>query len=183
MNKMPPSLFICSLRTQFKEVSIVWNGTNSKTIVRRIFLSSENVSASVLASAVFPGVSPSSNHDMKRLTDEIKIMMLGHSPDFDIDILDFGVCSSFQRKVLMEERNIPRGEVLSYGQLALRLAMPSGARAAGNALAANPFPLVIPCHRTIKANGRVGKFQGGSAMKRALLEMEGIIFSPSGKVL
>lgn len=183
MNKMPPSLFICSLRTQFNEVSIVWNDVDNGTIVRRIFLSSENASAEVLASAVFPGISPSANHAIKRLAGEIKSMLSGKIPNFNISILDFSLCSAFQRRVLMQERKIPRGEVLSYSQLALRLGMPHLARAVGNALATNPFPLVIPCHRTIRADDRVGNFQGGSAMKRALLEMEGITFSPTGKVL
>jgi len=183
MNKMPPSLSNYSLRTQFNEVCIVWNETGSRTTVRRIFLSGENKSASAFASANFPGVLPSANHAIKRLADEIIIMLSGHVPDFNEDILDFRVCSGFQRKVLMEERKIPGGVVLSYSQLALKLGIPSSARAAGNALATNPFPLVIPCHRTIRADGRVGNYQGGSTMKRALLEMEGISFSASGKVL
>jgi methylated-DNA-[protein]-cysteine S-methyltransferase len=51
------------------------------------------------------------------------------------------------------------------------------------ALARNPFPLLIPCHRAIRSNGKLGGFQGGPGMKRALLELEGIEFSPTGKVL
>lgn len=183
MNKMPPSLFNCSLQTQFNEISIVWNDTNNGNIVRRIFLSSENASSSILASRAFPVIRDGSTESVRELAEGIKRLLCGGVPDFNIQIFDFGVCTSFQRKVLLEERNILRGEVLSYNQLAMRLGMPRCARAVGNALAANPFPLVIPCHRTIRADGRVGNFQGGSAMKRALLEMEGITLSASGKVL
>ncbi|HUT21711.1 MAG TPA: MGMT family protein, partial [Anaerolineae bacterium] len=57
------------------------------------------------------------------------------------------------------------------------------ARAVGNALARNPFPLVIPCHRAIRAGGTLGGYQGGSGMKRALLEIEGVQFSGEGRVV
>ncbi len=182
MNKMPPSLFIYSLQTRFNEVSIVWLDTDTSYIVRRILLSNENRSASALASAAFPGILPGLNYLIKRLGDEIDIMLSGGLPEFDIHILDFSVCSVFQRKVLIEERKIPRGEVRSYGLLARRIGKTGAARAVGNALAANPFPLVIPCHRAVRSDGRISGFQGGPAMKRALLEMEGISLSPSGRV-
>ncbi len=180
MNKIPPSPFIYSLQTGFDEVSIVWLNTGNDHIVKRIFLSSENGSASALASTAFPGISPGLNHHIKRLADEIEIILSGEIPKFNIHIIDFSVCSAFQHIVLMEERNIPRGEVRSYGWIAMKLGMPGSARAVGNALAANPFPLVIPCHRAIRSDGRIGGFQGGPAMKRVLLEMEGITFNPSG---
>ena len=53
----------------------------------------------------------------------------------------------------------------------------------GNALARNPFPIIIPCHRAIKSDGTLGGYQGGLAMKRTLLENEGIQFTPIGKVV
>ncbi len=59
----------------------------------------------------------------------------------------------------------------------------NGARVVGNALARNPFPIIIPCHRAIKSNGALGGFQGGIKMKRALLELEGIEFSERGMVV
>lgn len=182
MNKKPPSLFICSLQTRFNEVSIVWFDAGSSSIVKRIFLSRENVSASELASVAFPGISPGLNHHIKRIADEIDIMLSGGIPEFDIRILDFSECSVFQHKVLMEERRIPRGEVRSYSWLAGRIREPGAVRAVGNALAANPFPLIIPCHRAVRSDGRIGGFQGGPAMKRELLEKEGITFSSSGRM-
>jgi methylated-DNA-[protein]-cysteine S-methyltransferase len=65
--------------------------------------------------------------------------------------------------------------------LAERIEAPGAARAVGHALALNPFPLIIPCHRAVRSDGGLGGFQGGLAMKRKLLELEGIAFSPSGK--
>jgi methylated-DNA-[protein]-cysteine S-methyltransferase len=58
-----------------------------------------------------------------------------------------------------------------------------GARAVGNALAGNPFPIIVPCHRTIRSGFHLGCFGGGTAMKRALLEREGIHFDKAGKVI
>jgi len=182
MNKKPPSLLFCSMQTRFSEVFIVWLDAGTTSIVKRIFLSSENEPASSLASAAFPEIPPGMNSQIKRLGGEITVMLAGGIPDFDISIIDFSECSRFQRKVLMEERKIPRGEVRSYGWLARSLGKPGAARAVGNALAANPFPLVIPCHRAVRSNGSIGGFQGGPAMKRALLKMEGISISASGKV-
>ncbi len=180
VNKIPPPLFIYSLQSPFAEVSIVWG--NANPVVRRIFLSNGNASASTHASVTFPGISPGLNHHITQLGAEIKIMLSGGVPEFDIGILDFSVCSAFQRKVIMEERTISRGEVSSYGLIARRIGVPGAARAVGNALSANPFPLVIPCHRAVRSDGRIGGFQGGSVMKHALLEMEGIIFDPSGRI-
>ncbi|MBE9507936.1 MAG: MGMT family protein, partial [Chloroflexi bacterium] len=69
------------------------------------------------------------------------------------------------------------------GRIARHLGVKGGARAVGRALARNPFPIVIPCHRAIRSNGELGGYQGGLEMKRALLEGEGIEFTQRGKVL
>jgi methylated-DNA-[protein]-cysteine S-methyltransferase len=100
----------------------------------------------------------------------------GEAVALPIDLLDATVCTPFQWRVLMAEKAIPRGEVRTYGQIAAQVGCPRGARAVGNALANNPFPIVIPCHRAVRSDGSLGGFQGGVAMKRALLEMEGVRF-------
>lgn len=182
LNKIPPSLFNYCFETRFGEISIVWLDAGTNSNVKRIFLNSENTSSSVLASAAFPRISSGMSRHIKSLADEIKVMLAGGIPGFDIRIIDLGECSDFQRKVLQEERKIPRGEVRSYGWIARRIGKPGAARAVGNALSANPFPLVIPCHRAVRSDGSIGGFQGGPAMKIDLLEMEGISFSPSGRV-
>ena len=97
--------------------------------------------------------------------------------------LDLGRCSPFQRRVLLAEQAIPRGRLSTYGRLARHLGAPRAARAVGGALARNPFPIVIPCHRAIRGDGSVGGFQGGMALKRRLLEYEGHVISAAGEVL
>ncbi len=80
--------------------------------------------------------------------------------------------SPFQRAVWAALRAIPRGEVTSYGALATELGQGS-ARSVGQAVGANPLPVVIPCHRVVTSDGRLGGFSGGLERKVALLELEG----------
>ena len=79
----------------------------------------------------------------------------------------------FQRRVWRALCAIPYGETLSYGELARRLGLVSGARAVGLANGANPLPIVVPCHRVIGADGTLTGFGGGLPIKRALLALEG----------
>lgn len=80
----------------------------------------------------------------------------------------------FRRRVLDALRTVPFGRTLSYGELARRAGKPGAARAVGTAMAKNPIPLVIPCHRVLAAGGRIGGFSAGLALKRALLSLEGV---------
>jgi methylated-DNA-[protein]-cysteine S-methyltransferase len=79
----------------------------------------------------------------------------------------------FRRVVLERLREVPRGQTVSYGQLAARAGNPKAARAVGTACARNPVPIVVPCHRVLPGTGRLGNYGGGPERKRALLELEG----------
>jgi methylated-DNA-[protein]-cysteine S-methyltransferase len=107
----------------------------------------------------------------------------GAHVDFSLSIAYLNMCSEFQQSVLREERRVTRGTVSTYQRIAERIGQPNGARAVGNALAQNPFPIIVPCHRAIRSDRSLGGYQGGSAMKRALLEAEGILFDTYGRVL
>lgn len=89
----------------------------------------------------------------------------------------------FPGECVKGESQIPRDWVSTYGRIAHKLGLSSGARAVGGALARNPFPIIIPCHRAIRSNGELGGYQGGVDMKRTLLEYEGIEFSKTGLVV
>ena len=100
----------------------------------------------------------------------------------NLQFMDMTQCYDFQKKVLLETRQIPRGKVISYGRLADKIFAHGAARAVGSALAKNPFPLIIPCHRVIKSTGYLGNFSGGSEMKKFLLQMEGVPLNTRGKI-
>ena len=108
----------------------------------------------------------------------IEAFLNGNNVLFALDILRLDLCSCFQQKVLLSHNVIPRGRVSAYSLIAKHIGSPDAARAVGTVTAANPFPLVIHCHRVIRLNGTCGGYLGGSVMKRALLQMEGITFSP-----
>lgn len=86
--------------------------------------------------------------------------------------LDLRAVSHFQRKVYEVVRTIPRGQVRSYSWVAYVLGLPNSARAVGQALARNPFPIVVPCHRVINNDGSLGGYSGGVRLKQKLLELE-----------
>lgn len=80
--------------------------------------------------------------------------------------------TAFQRRVWEVVKEIPYGEVISYGEVASRMGHPRSARAVGLALAANPLPIFIPCHRVVRADGGLGGFSSGLEVKRWLLGFE-----------
>ncbi len=100
----------------------------------------------------------------------------GEAVPFPLEDIALERCSPFQRRVLLAEYAIPRGWVSTYGLIAAHLGKPGAGRAVGRALATNPFPIVIPCHRAVRSDLTLGGYQAGLAMKRALLEMEGVPF-------
>lgn len=130
----------------------------------------------------FGGEPPRSCPAIDDVGSAIRRYLAGKPVRFDLRVLHFPLCSSFQERVLRAEYAIPRGSVSTYGRIARHLGAPRAARAVGRALATNPFPIVIPCHRAIRSDGSLGGYGGGLPMKRALLEMEGVVFTPSGRV-
>ncbi|RZD35079.1 MAG: 6-O-methylguanine DNA methyltransferase [Methanobacteriota archaeon] len=82
----------------------------------------------------------------------------------------------FQVKVWNELKKIPRGEVRTYKEIAIKIGKPKAARAVANACALNPNPIIVPCHRVIKSNGELGGYSGpgGIKQKKELLENEGL---------
>ena len=89
--------------------------------------------------------------------------------------LDQSGATAFQRRIWLAARDIPYGETRSYGQIAHQAGSPGAARAIGRAMAANPVPIVVPCHRVIGSDGNLRGFGGGLDLKRHLLEMERVL--------
>jgi methylated-DNA-[protein]-cysteine S-methyltransferase len=105
---------------------------------------------------------------------EIESYYEGSPVDFGNVKVRFDGFSEFQRKVLTTLRTIRYGETVSYSQLAQLAGRPKAARAIGRVMAKNPLPLIIPCHRVIKADGSPGLFSaaGGADTKKRMLDLE-----------
>jgi methylated-DNA-[protein]-cysteine S-methyltransferase len=114
---------------------------------------------------------PASLDPVKRELDEY---FAGRRRAFDIP-LDWSLIGPFGARVLHVTSEIPYGGVLSYTEVATEAGSPRGSRAAGNALGANPIPIVIPCHRVLRAGGALGGYGGGLERKQWLLELEGAL--------
>jgi len=99
----------------------------------------------------------------------------GENVDFSTQpAVNLDALTPFDRKVLLTCRKIPSGETTTYGDLAVRIGHPGAARAVGSALARNPIPLIIPCHRVLRTDGHLGGFSapGGIKTKQRLLRHE-----------
>ena len=92
--------------------------------------------------------------------------------------VDLSSRSPFHQEVLRATARIPCGEVRTYGELAAAVGRPNAARAVGTAMARNPVPLLVPCHRVVPSSGRVGNYGFGSDLKAKLLANEGVTLEP-----
>ena len=88
------------------------------------------------------------------------------------ELIDMGGLTPLQQLVLRATADIPYGSVRSYKQIAEAIHRPRAYRFVGSALAKNPFPILIPCHRVIRSDSSLGRFGGGTGLKRELIEME-----------
>jgi methylated-DNA-[protein]-cysteine S-methyltransferase len=113
--------------------------------------------------------------EIERAIEGIQALLRGEPADLTGVPLDLGGVQPFDRRVYEAARSIQPGRTRTYGELATELGEPGEARAVGAAMARNPVPLVVPCHRVVAADGRLGGFSapGGVATKRRLLEIEG----------
>jgi O-6-methylguanine DNA methyltransferase len=113
--------------------------------------------------------------EVQRAIDGIVGLLRGEANDLSGVALDMEHVPAFHRRVYEVARTIPPGITLSYGGIAARLGASGAARAVGQALGRNPFPIVVPCHRVLAAGGKIGGFsaEGGITTKRRMLAIEG----------
>jgi methylated-DNA-[protein]-cysteine S-methyltransferase len=175
--------FDCYRDTRFGPVAILWSFYHRQPKIWRILLSKPGQSARSTVRTLFPGLISSSCDKVDVVADQIAAFLTGEHVLFSLDVVRLDLCSDFQKDVLLSEHVIPRGNVSTYQRIAAHLRNPKASRAVGTALARNPFPVIVPCHRAIRSDRTLGGFQGGIGMKRALLEMEGILFNNLGRVV
>ena len=106
--------------------------------------------------------------------DGIIALLRGQQNDLSAIALDMEGVAPFHQRVYETARSIPPGKTLAYGEVAARLGAAGAARAVGQALGHNPFPIIVPCHRVLSAGGKIGGFSahGGTATKRRRLALE-----------
>jgi methylated-DNA-[protein]-cysteine S-methyltransferase len=109
----------------------------------------------------------------QRFVEEAKAYFEGQPAAFDLPV-DLPEASAFELKVYRALQKVGYGQVRSYGWLAEKVGAPAGARAVGAALAKNPVPLIVPCHRIVRADGSLGGFSaaGGARLKQWMLKLE-----------
>lgn len=123
-----------------------------------------------LAAKVSPRIlrAPARLDDVRRELDEY---FQGSRTAFDLP-LDWALSTGFRRAVLHATQGIPYAATSTYGTVATAAGSPKAFRAAGTALATNPIPIVVPCHRVLPASGAVGQYRGGTTRKEMLLHLE-----------
>jgi methylated-DNA-[protein]-cysteine S-methyltransferase len=169
-------------KTPFGPVALIWSELEGAPKVVHVLLPKPGATAPGLAAELYPGARPSSCRAIDAVAASIRAFLEGQPIVFPLDVAALSARPAFQQSVLRAEHGIPRGRVSTYGLIAAHLGDPNAARAVGNALATNPFPIIVPCHRAVRSDGGLGGFQGGPAMKRALLEREGIPFDRAGRI-
>lgn len=169
--------------TPFGSVAIIWSKIEGSPKIVRIIIPKLDSSAEEQVFEFSPHSHESSTRKIDEVARDIKAFLEGEDVRISLDTIDLESCPPFQRAVLHAEYQIPRGYISTYKLIAKHVGNEKGARAVGNALANNPFPIIVPCHRAIRSDGHLGGFQGGLEMKKALLENEGIIINDKGFVV
>jgi methylated-DNA-[protein]-cysteine S-methyltransferase len=125
-----------------------------------------------LGARISPRVLRASRESVTRARRELDEYFAGRRRSFDVP-LDWRLAKGFRREVLRATARIPYGRTASYREVAARAGSPAAFRATGSALATNPLPIVVPCHRVLPADGGLGGYRGGAEAKARLLRLEG----------
>jgi methylated-DNA-[protein]-cysteine S-methyltransferase len=125
-----------------------------------------------LAERISPRLLRGSRESLARARVQLDEYFDGQRRSFELP-LDWQLTAGFRRAVLRATARIPYGRTASYREMATRAGRPRAFRAAGSALATNPLPIVVPCHRVLPQSGGIGNYRGGTAVKARLLALEG----------
>jgi methylated-DNA-[protein]-cysteine S-methyltransferase len=131
----------------------------------------ENAVLEELARRISPRVLRAPREVLEQTRRQLESYFTGTRHAFDLP-LDWRLTTGFRREVLRATAQIPYGATSSYRALATQAGSPAAVRAAGTALALNPLPIVVPCHRVLRSDGQLGGYRGGAEAKAQLLELE-----------
>ena len=155
--------------TAYGWVGIVWSEQGLVALTLPQLTEAETLEKLPVASVKAP--QPPPGLDIDALAEKLRRYFEGETLAFD-EPLDPALGTDFQQRVWAITRAIPRGETRTYGEIAREAGSPGAARAVGQSMARNPWPVIVPCHRVVGHDGRLTGFGGGLDMKQRMLEME-----------
>lgn len=163
------------------EITIIWR-KKPQFQIEEIILSNPNKTSSQIAKEKYEKEEELTIHKKSKRFNKVLKEMDKYFKEkdfkFSLEYLNMDKLKPFQRAVLEAEFNTEKGTVNTYKDIAIAIGRPKAYRAVGSALAKNPFPIIIPCHRTVKADrtiGGFGGFAGGLESKKTLLELDGLM--------
>jgi methylated-DNA-[protein]-cysteine S-methyltransferase len=168
--------------TAFGHMGLVYRTDRVSAKAVRILLPRSKRETQTIIEVLFPQALKSDGDEVSEIRKRIQNFFLGDPNPIPLSLVDTSICKPFQLSVLKKEHAVPRGKTASYGRIANHLNS-RAARAVGGALARNPFPIVVPCHRAVRSDRTLGGYQGGLEMKRQILSMEGVEFDSRGRVI
>jgi methylated-DNA-[protein]-cysteine S-methyltransferase len=161
-------LYHLIIKTSFGYCGILF--TKTPFVLKQISLPQKNIEKIF---SKIESIQDNKNAKVKKIASEIKNYFDNKTPiKINLDTLDLNNQPPFYKKVLLKTAEIPFSETCSYKDIAEEVKKPKAYRAVGNALANNPFPIIIPCHRVTKFDGSLGKFGGGTELKRKMINLE-----------
>ena len=163
---------ITTCQTAFGWVGVAWS--NQGLVAITLPKPAEAEALSQLPQSSGPVLNLPQDLDVPALLVKLRRYFEGDSVTFD-EPLDPTIGTEFLRRVWDFTRDIPRGQTRTYGQMARMAGSPGAARAVGQAMARNPWPIIVPCHRVLGSDGNLTGFGGGMDMKRKMLQMEGAL--------
>lgn len=165
-----------------EEIGLVWGYVGKQPHVEYIFLPNPKAKLAARIIKDFPEINKIQRKIPAGIENRIAKLYFGKKENFDLSLLNLSKLTDFSARVLKQACKIPRGKVATYSGLAAKIGKPRAARAVGTTLANNPFPIIIPCHRVVRADGSLGGFGGGLKMKRELLDREGVSLNDQDRV-
>lgn len=167
-------MFYQIIKVGEEEVGLVWDYAGKKPRAEYIYLPNPKRKLKERIIKDYPEINKIPRKMSGGIDKRIAKLYKGQKENVDLSYLNLSKLTNFSAKVLKQTCKIPRGKVATYSGVAAKLGKHRAARAVGTALANNPFPIIIPCHRVIRADGTLGGFGGGLKMKRELLDKEGV---------
>ena len=165
-----------------EEIGLVWEYAGKTPRVEYIYLPNPKRKLKERIIKDYPEINKAPRKIPGGIDGRIAKLFLGKKENVNFPLLNLSKLTDFSAEVLKRTCKIQRGKVTTYSGLAAKLGRPGAARAVGTALANNHFPLLIPCHRVVCADGSLGGFGGGLKMKRELLEREGVVLNAESRV-